>query len=135
MALPSKGAEGEALADDDEVIELLLPPPLIRDARFGKTDEKTDPLEAGAFVVGSSSPMEMKGSKDFHPDFRSLIAGSSGGGGARIALTICLVTSASNPTRGENMEGNNKDPWIGLGDRMMLKIAIRKVIVVMAQEE
>lgn len=57
MALPSKGADALAEDDDDddpdEVIELdPPPPPLIKDARLGKTDEKTDPLEVGAFVVG-----------------------------------------------------------------------------------
>lgn len=72
----------------------------------------------------------MNGSNDFH-DFRLIGSGSSGGGGARIALTICLVTSASNPTRGERMDGNKKDPWTI--EMMLNMIAISKVVVVMAQ--
>lgn len=106
MVLPSKGADEEE--DDDEGDEPPLP---IIDESPGNMEDKTDPLdeETGAFFTGcwSSSPMEMKGSSDFHPDLRSLMgSGSSGGGGARIALTICLVTRASNPIRGENMGGN-----------------------------
>ena len=67
----------------------------------------------------------MNGNRDFHPDFLSLIgSGSSGGGGARIALTICLVTSASNPARGDRMDGKRNDPHTGL--RKILRRVERK---------
>lgn len=122
MALPSKEPDGD---DDDEADD-----PLIKDAMLGKTEERTDPLPDpltdGGLVVAdvSSSPMEMNGKRDFHPDFRSLIGSSSGGGGARIALTICLVTSASNPARGDRMDGKRNDPHTGL--RKILKRVPRK---------
>lgn len=126
MALVSKEPDGEEEEADD---------PLIKDAMLGKTEERTDPapdpppdplpdpLTDGARVVAElSSPMEMNGNRDFHPDFRSLIgSGSSGGGGARIAFTICLVTSASSPARGDRMDGKRNDPDTGLRRRVERK--------------